>query len=351
MDPDGDGDPSDGIDGWRLDVAQDVPTGFWKDLNAMVRIINPEAYTVAEIWVPAADFISEAGFSGAMNYYAFAMPVKGFLIDGTQSATEFSTIVSARMSAWPQGTAEAQLNVIDSHDTPRLASMVVNRVDGYQGGGNENDYDGGLLGPRSDSNYDIGPPDETDAAIMRITALFQMTFPGVPIIYYGTEAGMWGADDPDDRKPMLWPDLRYDSQQIGPFGEVHENEVGFDPEWYRYYQDLIDLHQEHEALRRGHITWIMRDSDEGRGLLGYDSFTEEDTIRVIINRGLIPAPLNPDWVKGMSSVFSTGAVRADSDKTLLESGDGHVHQQLAPLTGMAFGKRWHQNVQNKKVNA
>ena len=55
MDPNGDGDPSDGIDGWRLDVANEVPTGFWRDWHALVRKINPQAYTVAEIWDDARE--------------------------------------------------------------------------------------------------------------------------------------------------------------------------------------------------------------------------------------------------------------------------------------------------------
>jgi glycosidase len=62
MDPNGDGDPSDGIDGWRLDVAEEVPAGFWRDWHALVRSINPEALTVAEVWSDPRDFMARAGF-------------------------------------------------------------------------------------------------------------------------------------------------------------------------------------------------------------------------------------------------------------------------------------------------
>ena len=81
MDPNGDGDPADGIDGWRLDVANEVPTGFWRDWHALARKINPECYTVAEIWDDARQFLDDGGFSATMNYHGFAFPVKGFLID------------------------------------------------------------------------------------------------------------------------------------------------------------------------------------------------------------------------------------------------------------------------------
>src|SRR5690606_16123547 len=57
MDPDGDGDPSDGIDGWRLDVANEVPIRFWTDWNAFLRDINPDVYTVTELWEEAEEFL------------------------------------------------------------------------------------------------------------------------------------------------------------------------------------------------------------------------------------------------------------------------------------------------------
>ena len=88
MDPNQDGDPRDGIDGWRLDVTPDVPVKFWTQWNEYVRTINPDAYTTAEIWFDASSFLKEGKFSSTMNYHAFAYPVKAFLMDGelTQSA-------------------------------------------------------------------------------------------------------------------------------------------------------------------------------------------------------------------------------------------------------------------------
>ena len=81
MDPNGDGDPSDGIDGWRLDVANEVPTGFWRDWHALARKINPQCYTVAEIWDDARQFLDDGQFLGDDELPGFSFPVKGFLID------------------------------------------------------------------------------------------------------------------------------------------------------------------------------------------------------------------------------------------------------------------------------
>ena len=89
MDPNGDGDPSDGIDGWRLDVAEKVGDGFWQDWHELVKSINPHAYTTAEIWGEASGYLERTKFDAAMNYHAFAIPIKGGLIDGTLPVREF----------------------------------------------------------------------------------------------------------------------------------------------------------------------------------------------------------------------------------------------------------------------
>ena len=126
MDPNGDGDPSDGIDGWRLDVANEVPTGFWRDWNQLVRGINPQSYTVAEMWDDAQQFIDDGGFSATMNYYGFSFPVKGFLIDEMLAPSEAERQLNDRRQGYPHATQYALQNLMDSHDTDRVASMIVN---------------------------------------------------------------------------------------------------------------------------------------------------------------------------------------------------------------------------------
>lgn len=126
MDPNGDGDPSDGIDGWRLDVAPERPAPFWHDWNAHVRSINPRAYTSCEIWGEASKLVADGSFSAAMNYHGFAIPVKGFLVDGRIRAEDFARLLETRRRALPAAAADRMQNLMDSHDTDRLASMIVN---------------------------------------------------------------------------------------------------------------------------------------------------------------------------------------------------------------------------------
>ncbi len=231
MDPDGDGDPRDGIDGWRLDVANEVPNKFWKDWNSEIRKLNPQAFTVAEIWDEAGDYLGDCGFSSTMNYYGFAFPTKGFLVDGNLTATEFARQLEERMSTHPKEVQFALQNLMDSHDVDRLASMIVNaNQERPYLNADRFDYDvGERVSPRSFPEYDVSRPTEADKKILRLTALFQMSFVGAPMIYYGTESGMDGADDPDDRMPMVWDDLEYAPRTLGPNGPLAESQpVSFD---------------------------------------------------------------------------------------------------------------------------
>ncbi len=284
MDPNGDGDPSDGIDGWRLDVTNEVPIGFWRDWNAHVRSINPDAYTVTEIWENAREIIVEGGFSATMNYWAFAFPVTGYLIDYAAPPSEFAETINERREVYPTPVQYALQNLIDSHDTDRLASMIVNRDRRPYESRERFDYDwGSRVSPRNNDWYDVGAPDEAGREIQRLVALFQMTYVGAPMIYYGTEAGMWGADDPDDRKPMVWPDLEYDAESVDPIGrDRNPDAVSFDDDLHAYYREVIQLRGEYAPLRRGDFRVLS--ADDERGAFVFSRTLGDETLVVALNR-------------------------------------------------------------------
>lgn len=283
MDPNGDGDPSDGIDGWRLDVANEVPLQFWRDWHAHARRINPECYTVAEFWDDASDFLKQGQFSATMNYHGFAFPVKGFLMDQVLPPSGAARELDERRKAFPRPVQYAVQNLIDSHDTDRLASMIVNagrrpysRADRY-------DYDTDVS-PRYVPDYDVRKPNDHERRVQRLVALMQMTYVGAPMVYYGTEAGMWGADDPCDRMPMVWPELTYDPQQAHPRGsERSPDEVSFDEALFNFYRMAIALRRGSHALRRGTIEFVA--ADDAAWFLGFRRTGEDETLYVGINRG------------------------------------------------------------------
>ncbi|HBS29124.1 MAG TPA: hypothetical protein DEB06_06655 [Phycisphaerales bacterium] len=198
MDPNGDGDPSDGIDGWRLDVALDIGPPFWKDWRALVKSINPEAVIIAEIWDDATPHLKGRAFDTQMHY-PFAKAVTDWLgvRPGMTSAELAQRLAAAFGDDAPQ-TALIHQNLFGSHDTDRFVSMLQNPGRAYDEGNRPQDHDY----PYKDTK----PSRDTYQRSLLGVAL-QATYTGAPMVYYGDEVGMWGADDPTDRKPFPWPDL------------------------------------------------------------------------------------------------------------------------------------------------
>ena len=283
-DPNGDGDPSDGIDGWRLDVANEVPLQFWTDWNAHIRAINPNVYTVTELWEEAENFIRVGGFSATMNYHGFAFPAKGFFIDGTLPASSFAELLNERREEYPEVVQYALQNLIDSHDTDRVASMIVNAGRFEYEAPDRFDYDwGGRVSPRDGLDYLVRKPTAEERQIQRLVVLMQITYVGAPMLYYGTEAGMWGADDPDDRKPMVWADLEYDDECADPQGRARDcDKVAFDADLFDFHKRAIALRQESDALRHGDFE-VLHTDDELQ-LFAFSRSLGEEVEVVVMNR-------------------------------------------------------------------
>ena len=288
MDPNGDGNPEDGIDGWRLDVANEVPNQFWRDWNSMVRQINPEAYTVAEFWSDAGDYLRDCGFSATMNYHGFAMPAKAFLFDQRVGARDFGIMIEQRMHEHPHDVRYAMQNLFDSHDTPRAGSMIVNGAfDKNLDYLNREDFDydkSERSSPRFYENYDISRLTATQKQILRLATLFQMTSVGAPMIYYGTEVGMIGADDPDDRMPMLWQDIDYENLTKGPRGKPAKGNklTKIDSKMLDYFRSAIALRNEYPALRRG--SFKILGTHDHHQLIAYTRELGQEQLIVLLNR-------------------------------------------------------------------
>ena len=314
MDPNGDGDPSDGIDGWRLDVAPDVPVKFWSDWNLLVREINPEAYTVAEAWDDASHFLERGGFSATMNYHAFAFPVKGFLIDNLLSASDFLDLIESRRSEYPTSMQYALQNLIDSHDTDRVASMIVNAKPVYDIP-ERFDYDHNVS-PRWYDAYDVRKPNNQERSIQKLVALMQFTFPGAPMLYYGTEAGMWGADDPDDRMPMVWSDLNYVPQSEIPRNRPRTvDSVKFENDLYEFYKSLAHFRHQEVALRYG--SFMPTYSSNEQNLVFFTRTLGTSVLLIGINRGLESTTTDLSSIEGVANkklkrLFSTVTPFRDS---------------------------------------
>lgn len=332
MDPDGDGDPSDGIDGWRLDVSEEVPDKFWREWNALVFKINPQAMTIPEVWTNAADYLKRTGFSAAMNYYAFAMPVKAFLIDKSIKPSAFGDLLNQRRDQFPDEVQLALWNLTDSHDTDRLAQMIVNRnTTGQYKNEEKFDYDEPGNSARSNAQYEVRKPNDEDRAIQRLVTLFQLTYVGAPMFYYGVEAGIWGGDDPDCRKPMPWPDLQMEIEQTDPIGRQRaEDDPNFDASIHDFYARAIALHTKQAAFKTPDFAVLQADDD--RNVFVYSRGTGDDLRVVALNRSGEEQTVPIDVRQGEVLFTTTG-----EPGSILLTGEGKARQLTLPaLTGVVL---------------
>ncbi len=279
MDPDGDGDPSDGIDGWRLDVAEMVNHKFWQKFRHWVRQINPEAYLVGEVWwknwrndeMYVANPWLKTEFDAVMNY-RFTRAIKNLIFSGKYftGVSGFVDTIKTMMNQYGDNFF-VMMNLLGSHDTERLASLIVNPDNLYDHKGN----------PGQNPDFDVRKPNEEERKKQMLAVAIQFTFPGAPHIYYGDEAGMWGGDDPDCRKPMLWKEYQYDDEKSHPLGKYRKpDKVFFDDSLFNWYKKLARLRTENKVLSLGTIDIL---NAEEKNILIYQRQYGNKKVLIIAN--------------------------------------------------------------------
>ena len=280
MDPNGTGDPSDGVDGWRLDVAESVPKAFWVAWRKHVKSINPRAYITGEAWGAVPQHLKGDEWDAVMNYQ-FAKCAIHYFIDQKRktSASEFDHQLKELLSTYPIQADYVMQNLYDSHDTDRLVSMIANP---------DRDYNQGDR-PQDGAHYNGSKPGPSAYQIQKLMATFQMSFLGAPMIWYGDEAGMFGASDPIDRKPMLWRDLE-------PYDNPQDTVM---PDLLEHYRRVIAIRNAYPALRTGRFhTWLTDDPDD---VYGFTRTRGDDVVAVIVNNS------DRDQTLSLKSPFPDGS--------------------------------------------
>jgi glycosidase len=276
-----DGDIAKGIDGFRLDVADQVPMGFWRDYRKFVKSINPEAYLVGEIWwekwpdkmMEPAPYVSGDVFDGVMFYQVYK-PARSFFANSTNpiNARQFADSLKDQWSKLAVPYRYAMMNVSATHDSPRLLTCFYNS--------GKYKYN---AKPSDDSTYKTGKPDEDTYRRVKLYLIHQFTNIGAPQIWNGDELGMWGADDPDCRKPLWWKEFQFEPEthtNLLKRKKVYET-VGFNEVHYNFYKKIIRIRNENPVLSNGAIEFIKTDAN----CLSYRRFNEQDEILVIFNMG------------------------------------------------------------------
>lgn len=197
------------IDGWRLDVSDEISHIFWKRFRKAVREINPQALLIGEVWYFARDFMEGDEWDTVMNY-DFFFGVQKFVAQESITASEFMEILGRLRGNLHNKVYPVLWNLIDSHDTARFLHVC----------GEQNDK-------------------------LKMAAALQLLLPGMPFIYYGDEYGMTGGDDPDCRRGMLW-DVTKQNQEM-----------------YEWYHSLIRMRKMHSVITEGKVTECNCDDEKG----------------------------------------------------------------------------------------
>lgn len=319
MDPMGNGDLSYGLDGFRLDVAELVPMTFWREYRTFVRSINPDAYLVGEVWwehwpytmFDPAPWLQGDVFDAVMNYRWYK-PSRSFFADAQPRVLTASDYVSHLDSVArniPIANQRAMMNLTASHDSERFSTSIQNADLPYK-------Y---RMSPRETRAMRIDKPDAWTRQLQELILIHQFTYIGAPHIWNGDELGMWGADDPDMRKPIIWPELDFTPESTHPLGLPRaRNEVEADMSLHSFYKTLIGIRRANSALTDGSIRYLTTGSDQRA--LAFVRETDGNTVLVVFNNALSMATLNvkgapdgtyEDAIDGTPFQNSNGLMRID----------------------------------------
>jgi len=309
MDPNNDGNPEDGIDGWRLDVAAEVPINFWKEFRKWVKEINPDSYITGEIWWEdyktnklknASKWIKGDAFDSVMNY-RFADNCYQYFIQTESPLTtkDFTSKIKIIHSDYGYNICLSLQNLLGSHDTQRVISMIENPNHRLDHGANL----------KRNRNYVVNPLSQHNIKKADQLLAYQFFSPGAPYIYYGDEVGMWGADDPDCRKPMIWDDIQYEDEHALPYGNARKKgyQVSQDKSRLNFFKRLCAIRKSNTALREGDFNVILQNNRTR--MLGFRRTHKQNECLAFFNSSDTPQEI-PKVADSMKlELFSYGTTR------------------------------------------
>lgn len=284
MDPLGNNEPANGIDGWILLEADGHDPAFWNEWSALVRSVNPRAYIGAEVSPQSYDnvlqFIQQAGFSAWIHdpfmFIASQYFFKGKYIFNTH---KLDSALSEYRNRLPPGINPASQIQLGSATTDRIASRSVNRrVFNFL---DQEQFLSRAIA--TNTRYKSDKPKKDDLTIVKLMAIFQMTSPGIPVVYYGDEVAMWGSGSPCNGKPMLWSDLDYDDEKFYPNSmkrRIPDNVVPSN-DMMEHYKRLVRIRNSFKSMQFGDFKTVLLDSDNE--IYGFSRAYDRETVYIILN--------------------------------------------------------------------
>ncbi len=268
-----------GVDGFRLDVVDELPNEFVKLLKDRIRSIRPDALLIGEVWEDASNksaygvrrrYFVDGTLDSCMNY-PFRTAILNFLREQDDGGTLRDTVMTIAENYPPQ-VLQCNMNMLGTHDTPRILTALVDSFDGSR--------------EEKARRHLSRTQRETAKERLLMASFLQYTLPGAPSLYYADETGMEGYKDPFNRRTYPWG---------------RENRLLLE-----HHKQLGRLRKEHKPLRLGDIAFFQA----GDQRLGFVRSLEGKKLRVYVNRSSdnweIPAgrvlyahnlhTMAPDWL-------------------------------------------------------
>ena len=194
------------IDGWRLDVSNEVPHDFWREFRKRVKDRNPELYILGENWDNSLPWLMGDQFDAVMNY-EFAMPIWKYFRKEKEgeriySEEQFRYAIGRLLTSYPKNVTANLFNLLESHDTER----ILNRAG-------------------------------QDVSLVKLAYLFMFIFPGTPCVYYGGEIGMGGGEH-SNRQCMIWEKEKQNR------------------ELFEFISRMIELRKKYDSFCSTELQWI-----------------------------------------------------------------------------------------------
>lgn len=218
------------IDAWRLDVANEVDHQFWKRFYKETTRLKEDFYILGEIWHSSQSWLTGDEFHAVMNYPLTDAIIAFFARDGL-SPEEFVSALNEHFMKYRQQANEVMFNLLDSHDTPRILTIC-----------------------KGDKN------------IVKAALTFMFLQYGTPCIFYGTEIGLEGENDPDCRKCMVWDSTQQDLDMLS------------------FTKQLIRLRKNYaDIISKGQLIW--HDIRETEKVIGFTKKSGDEEIICYFNKG------------------------------------------------------------------
>ncbi len=260
-----------GIDGWRLDVANEVNHDFWRAFRRAVKAENPETFLIAEVWEDAEQWLYGDQFDSAMNY-RFAEVCRAFFPKNGISVDEFDNRLGYMRMRYKSPVTKVQMNLLDSHDVPRFLHFC-----------------------------------DGDIRRLKLAALFQMCWEGIPSILAGDEKGITGSTEEEYRQAMVWEDSPQSAELTA------------------FYKKIITIRKDYIDEFAGGVKTVLKDN--GKGIYAFSRYSNEREIIVVLNNNDNKQPVSIPCRTGNQEVTDL------LNGTILSSKDGIIKLTLGPVSG------------------